>query len=212
VHFIRHGEGFHNIGFDGNLDAHLTPTGWEQAHALNRHIRQLQPPLDIQVIVVSPLVRTLETATGAFGSGPSRTPNDMFMWQLPGQNQWSTEHGAVALPIGIPVISHEGCRERVSVSRCDARRSLTETKQQFPGVDFSRIQSEEDTMYPRFCQQNGRGFGGEPEDNVTKRGLAFLSWLMNRPESRIAVSHIVAGCFTLCQHSAIPLRLSSLHR
>ena len=49
VHFIRHGEGFHNIGFDGNLDAHLTPTGWEQAHALNRHIRQLQPPLDIQV-------------------------------------------------------------------------------------------------------------------------------------------------------------------
>ena len=36
------------------------------------------------------------------------------MQQLPGQNQWSTEHGAVALPIGIPVISHEGCRERVS--------------------------------------------------------------------------------------------------
>ena len=68
----------------------------------------------MQVIVVSPLVRTLETATGAFGSGPSRTPNDMFMRQLPGQNQWSTEHDAVALPVGVPVISHEGCRERVS--------------------------------------------------------------------------------------------------
>lgn len=188
------------------------------------------------------------------------------MRQLPGQNQWSTEHGAVALPIGIPVISHEGCRERVSeclvlvltlsprmllvflyntcvcmlsephhalascqhivrkaphrwigwcyhayfhcfiwhpqthmhklayahcsclhsgVSRCDARRSLAETKQQFPGVDFSRIQSEEDTMYPRFYQQNDRGYGGEPEDHVTKRGLAFLSWLMNRCISNV---------------------------
>lgn len=49
VHFIRHGEGFHNVGFDGNLDAHLTPVGWQQAHALNQHMQRLQPPLNIQV-------------------------------------------------------------------------------------------------------------------------------------------------------------------
>ena len=79
------------------------------------------------------------------------------------------------------------------ISRCDARRSLTETKQQFPGVDFSRIQSEEDTMYPRFCQQNGGGFGGEPEDNVTNRGLAFLSWLMKR-----YMHHVLASVRFTC--------------
>ena len=50
VHFIRHGEGFHNIGFDGNEDAHLTPFGWSQAHALHDHIQHnLRRPLDIQV-------------------------------------------------------------------------------------------------------------------------------------------------------------------
>ena len=52
VHFIRHGEGFHNIGYDGNLDAHLTPFGWNQAHALNGHIQTLRRPLEIQVMVL----------------------------------------------------------------------------------------------------------------------------------------------------------------
>lgn len=54
VHFIRHGEGFHNIGYDGNLDAHLTPFGWTQAHALNDHLQSLQRPTDIQVLLLSP--------------------------------------------------------------------------------------------------------------------------------------------------------------
>ena len=54
VHFIRHGEGFHNIGYDGNLDAHLTPFGWTQAHALNNHIQTVQRPPDIQVLLLSP--------------------------------------------------------------------------------------------------------------------------------------------------------------
>ena len=54
VHFIRHGEGFHNIGFDDNLDAHLTPFGWTQAHALNDHLQALQRPPDIQVLLLSP--------------------------------------------------------------------------------------------------------------------------------------------------------------
>ncbi len=48
VHFVRHGEGFHNIGIV-NLDAHLTEVGWKQAEALNRHIAKLKPSLDIQV-------------------------------------------------------------------------------------------------------------------------------------------------------------------
>lgn len=49
VHFIRHGEGFHNVGLDGNLDAHLTQFGWKQAHALNDHIQTLRRPPEIQV-------------------------------------------------------------------------------------------------------------------------------------------------------------------
>ena len=48
VHFVRHGEGYHNIGVV-NEDAHLTEAGWRQADALKRHIAGLTPALDIQV-------------------------------------------------------------------------------------------------------------------------------------------------------------------
>lgn len=48
IHFIRHGEGFHNVA--GHVDhenykgwewedAHLTANGWRQAEALGRHMR-----------------------------------------------------------------------------------------------------------------------------------------------------------------------------
>ncbi|DBA66795.1 TPA: hypothetical protein ACH3X2_001936 [Trebouxia sp. C0005] len=114
VHFIRHGEGFHNIGFDGNEDAHLTPFGWSQAHGLHDHIQSLPTALGIQLIVVSPMVRTLETATGAFGAGLPQGGADVMMTSLEPREQWQAGHPAVALPPGIPVISHEGCRERVS--------------------------------------------------------------------------------------------------
>ncbi|KAL0044729.1 hypothetical protein WJX82_007205 [Trebouxia sp. C0006] len=184
VHFIRHGEGFHNIGFDGNEDAHLTPFGWSQAHGLHDHIQSLPTALGVQLIVVSPLAG----------------------------------HPAVALPPGIPVISHEGCRERVSWSKCDARRSLQETKQQFPGVDFSLIQSEQDTMWPRFNSFDESGVRtafGEPEEHVTDRGIKFLHWLMTRPESRIAVvSHCGWLFHTLSafSHAEAPVRSPPINR
>jgi len=68
----------------------------------------------MQLIVVSPMVRTLETATGAFGAGLPQGAAGVMMTSLEPREQWQAGHPAVALPPGIPVISHEGCRERVS--------------------------------------------------------------------------------------------------
>ncbi len=53
--------GFHNIGFDGNEDAHLTPCGWSQAHGLHDHIQSLPTALGIQVrcLLISPSSRAL---------------------------------------------------------------------------------------------------------------------------------------------------------
>jgi hypothetical protein len=68
----------------------------------------------MQLIVVSPLVRTLETATGAFGAGLPQGADNVMMTSLEPRDKWQVGHPAVALPPGIPVISHEGCRERVS--------------------------------------------------------------------------------------------------
>lgn len=51
------------------MDAHLTPYGWAQARKLNSHIKQLGSRFRADAIIVSPLMRTLETAAGVFGSG-----------------------------------------------------------------------------------------------------------------------------------------------
>ena len=56
VYFIRHGEGYHNIGVV-NEDAHLTDMGWRQAEALHQHLGNMRPPPDIQVCILTRLSR-----------------------------------------------------------------------------------------------------------------------------------------------------------
>ena len=64
------------------------------------------------------MVRTLETATGVFGSGLPQGTDSIMMTSLEARQQWQTQHAHVGLPAGVPVISHEGCRERVSKLSC----------------------------------------------------------------------------------------------
>ena len=64
------------------------------------------------------MVRTLETATGVFGSGLPQGTNNIMMTSLEARQQWQTRHAHVGLPAGVPVVSHEGCRERVSKLSC----------------------------------------------------------------------------------------------
>lgn len=49
----------------GRFDAHLTAEGWRQAEDLNSHI--VSSGLQVDLVVVSPMMRALETAVGAFG-------------------------------------------------------------------------------------------------------------------------------------------------
>lgn len=52
IHFIRHGEGYHNLGHEHLHDPHLTSLGWAQAHALQEHLTSSLPPLNIQVTLL----------------------------------------------------------------------------------------------------------------------------------------------------------------
>ncbi|EIE24438.1 phosphoglycerate mutase-like protein [Coccomyxa subellipsoidea C-169] len=207
VHFVRHGEGFHNIGIV-NLDAHLTEAGWRQAEALNKHVAGLKPALDIQarpdryniVVIVSPLIRALETAAGAFGAGPFKGSGRPLMLAQSGEPDECAAHCAVACPEGIPFIAFEGCRERLGSAVCDKRRDIAFAEEQFPGIDFSHIERGADVVYDQHKV--------ESEHAVMERGARFLQWLMARPESRIAVvSHCGFIFLTLsafgheCAHS-----------
>ncbi|DBA00389.1 TPA: LOW QUALITY PROTEIN: hypothetical protein N0F65_000574 [Lagenidium giganteum] len=133
--FIRHGEGDHNVAeakygkqaWDSHykllpeyLDAHLTDVG--KAQAKNASImlteERKQRGLNIPLVVVSPLYRTLQTYTIAY-------ENNM----------------------DIPSVASELARETVGVSTCNARRNIEIAKKDFPHVDFSEITSSEDPWY-----------------------------------------------------------------
>eukprot|EP00966_Prymnesium_polylepis_P273803 6324955-Prymnesium_polylepis.1 len=68
LHFVRHAQGFHNIDqavmkTQEGLDARLTPEGCRQCAALQQLTDGLRP----QLVVSSPLTRTLQTAQRCFG-------------------------------------------------------------------------------------------------------------------------------------------------
>lgn len=118
-------------------DAHLTPEGWRQAHALGEHVRSagLRP----QLVVVSPLARAIETAVGAFGdpsAAHSSSSNGgsgggggdsngnggggaggLLMAALPDVPGKCTPHAAVPLGGAPPFLCMELCREHLGVRR-----------------------------------------------------------------------------------------------
>ncbi|KAL0034530.1 hypothetical protein WJX79_006951 [Trebouxia sp. C0005] len=89
-----------------------------------------------------------------------------------------------------PLIAHELCREHLGRHPCDKRQTLSHYKKQFPAVDFSLIETEEDELWgPDFREE---------KDQIKARGLKFMQWLMTRPEQRIAVvSHSSFLFFTM---------------
>lgn len=127
VYFVRHGQAIHNVAkethtgpdnpyLDPSLtDAPLTPLGKEQAQAL----REATAALPIDVVVVSPLVRAVETAYLAFEAQLER---------------------------GVPFVAVELCREQIGQNLCDARRPRAIASAAFPRVDFGAIE-EEDTLF-----------------------------------------------------------------
>lgn len=174
IFFIRHAEGLHNLAERESTfepknqilmkensgyvywDPKLTELGEKQCAKLKSTIRGssvwgFDKPLGLDLVVVSPTTRTLQTAFLSLG-----TP------ETPGAP---------------PFVSTELCREHISDAMCDGRRSITELKRDFPGVDYDLVEDNEDTMFHR----------KETEEQVEERAQAFLKWLCGRPETHIAV-------------------------
>eukprot|EP00611_Tribonema_gayanum_P029253 TRINITY_DN7763_c0_g1_i1.p1 TRINITY_DN7763_c0_g1~~TRINITY_DN7763_c0_g1_i1.p1 ORF type:complete len:237 (-),score=44.46 TRINITY_DN7763_c0_g1_i1:303-1013(-) len=127
LHFVRHAQATHNAAAEkvgraayydwAHLDARLTDLGREQARGLGA---TLGTTIDeIQMMVVSPMSRALETASIAFEKVPSH----------------------------IPWIALECARERAGNHPCDKRRTRTELKEQFPHIDWSLIESDSDELW-----------------------------------------------------------------
>jgi broad specificity phosphatase PhoE len=173
VHFVRHGQGFHNLMADlartaGRdwvqftntpenpyimpeiLDAPLTEKGRQQAYALQPLVRSmLNKP---ELVVFSPNCRALQTGVIVF--------EDLI--------------GAT------PFLAHEMVREENGVHICDKRRPVSRQMAEFPQVAFGLLESEEDPLF--------RDDVRETKLQVGERVYKFMEWLAQREEKHVAVN------------------------
>jgi len=199
VHFIRHAEGYHNAETEktGNnycllrgaftkasdhplYDAQLTPKGIKQAQKL-RSILAHRPSggrsfTAFDLVVVSPLTRTCETALQVFGRP---RPPGMPGFLCGGEAPAGSPEAAAGLKVPPPrFLVREECRERYGHYVCDGRRSISEIRNEYPDFDWSQVDSNEDVWY-----SDER----ESDEACCHRAVKFLEWLNSRPEKCIAV-------------------------
>jgi broad specificity phosphatase PhoE len=110
----------------------------------------------VDVVLVSPLTRTLETATLMFPAGTTPPPPRFVAVEL--------------------------CREAHGGHPCDQRRPISVIRPEFPHVDFSGVETDEDTWHNPDRRETVR--------EVSNRCDKFLAVLRARPERNlVVVSH-----------------------
>jgi broad specificity phosphatase PhoE len=201
IHVVRHGQGFHNVAgeldYDKYMswefeDADLTPLGWQQAEALHQHLEKTHIRERVELVVVSPLTRTLQTAAGVFGTpGSLQNGQEATDSPLMVSGVGNPRHEAIS-SVGAPLfIANEWCREMYGSHPCDKRREISYYKTRFPAIDFSEVETEKDTWWNADIR--------ETADHVQSRAKVFIKWLLDRKESQIAVVSHSTFIFNMLQ-------------
>nr|CAD1843542.1 unnamed protein product [Ananas comosus var. bracteatus] len=186
LHLVRHAQGIHNVKGEKDykaylspelFDAHLTPLGWEQVSNLRKHVHKCGLAKKIDLVITSPLLRTMQTAVGVFG-GESYT-DGINVPPLMVENAGNSNHLAISSLNCPPFLAVEQCREHLGVHPCDKRRSISDYRPLFPAIDFSLIESDEDVLWKADVR--------EKNEEVASRGMKFINWLWTRKEKEIAI-------------------------
>ncbi|XP_026433186.1 phosphoglycerate mutase-like protein 1 isoform X2 [Papaver somniferum] len=186
LHLVRHAQGFHNVEGEKNhdaylseelFDAQLTPLGWQQVDNLHKHITECGIDKKVELVIVSPLLRTMQTAVGAFGGGDYADGMDVTPLMV--ANGGNSNRSAVSSLNTPPFVAVELCREHLGVHPCDRRRGVGEYRTIFPAIDFSLIENEEDVLWKADVR--------EADESLAARGMKFMNWLWTRKEKEIAV-------------------------
>ncbi|XP_056173153.1 phosphoglycerate mutase-like protein 1 isoform X2 [Syzygium oleosum] len=144
---------------------------------LRKHVRACGLPEKIDLVITSPLLRTMQTAVGVFG-GEGDT-DGIVAPPLMVANAGNSDHPAISSLNCPPFIAVELCREHLGVHPCDKRRSISEYRSLFPAIDFSLIENEDDVLWTPDVR--------EKNEEVAVRGMKFLNWLWTREEKEIAI-------------------------
>ncbi|CAN6234155.1 unnamed protein product [Urochloa humidicola] len=201
IHLVRHAQGLHNVEGDKDhsaymkpefFDACITPLGWNQVDRLREHVKKCRLPEKIELVICSPLLRTMQTAVGVFGG--ENYANGISAPPLMVANAAGSGRPAISSLNCPPFLAVEACRERLGIHPCDKRRSITEYRTLFPGIDFSLIEDDEDVLWVPDVR--------ETFESLAERGMKFIDWLWTREEKEIAiVTHSGLLCHTLRMYS-----------
>jgi len=139
VHFQRHGQGYHNLLGDVLREAGVRPDIFSSDVSVNpwvrpeivdspltelgknqcRNQRNKAVTLKPEVVIVSPLLRAIETANLSFADYAETV-------------KW---------------MAHEGCREETGYLVCNKRRTLSEIRADFPDLELAHEFTEEDSLF-----------------------------------------------------------------
>mmetsp|Transcript_11375 Transcript_11375/g.26768 ORF Transcript_11375/g.26768 Transcript_11375/m.26768 type:complete len:332 (+) Transcript_11375:156-1151(+) len=196
IHLQRHGQGFHNlicdmwreknlrIDFDSSdpdlnpvvreefLDPPLTETGRRQSKDRRIQCATLSP----QLVIVSPLLRCIQTAKLS------------FVDHLPSANGKNDPKSTNY----VPWVAHEGCREDLGLLVGSKRRPISDIVTDHPDIDFSAIDYDEDVLWETY------GMRRETLLEQSERIYNFMTeYVRNRPEQDIAIVTHSTILFTL---------------
>ncbi|KAL9238512.1 hypothetical protein vseg_012921 [Gypsophila vaccaria] len=186
IHLVRHAQGLHNVEGDKNYDAYhkpeyfdapLTPLGWKQVDVLRKSVHASGLHKSIELVITSPLLRTMQTAVGVFGGEGYTDKTDVLPLMV--ANVGNSDRSGISSLNCPPIMAVELCREHLGVHPCDQRRNIHEYRHMFPGIDFTQIESDEDVLWKADVR--------ETKAEVRERGMKFMNWLSTRNEKEIAV-------------------------
>ncbi|KAE9448389.1 hypothetical protein C3L33_19710, partial [Rhododendron williamsianum] len=192
LHVVRHAQGVHNVEGEKNykaymspeyFDAPLTPLGWQQVDNLRKHVRSCGLFERIDLVITSPLLRTMQTAVGVFGGEGYTDRIDSVPLMV--ANAGNSDRPAISSLDCPPIVAVELCREHFGVHPCDGRRSISDYQYLFPAMDFSQasthlsIESDEDILWTDSFRESTK--------ELATRGMKFMDWLWTRKEKEIAI-------------------------
>ncbi|GFQ06968.1 phosphoglycerate mutase-like protein 1 [Phtheirospermum japonicum] len=123
---VRHAQGFHNVAGEKDhsaymspelFDASLTPLGWQQVDNLRKHVHSSGLSRRIELVVVSPLLRTMQTAVGVFGG--EAYVDGIDVPPLMTENAVGSSCPAISSLNSPPFVAVELCREHLIESDAD---------------------------------------------------------------------------------------------
>ncbi|EPS62107.1 hypothetical protein M569_12686, partial [Genlisea aurea] len=148
-----------------------------QVDSLHQHVHASGLIRKVELVITSPLLRTIQTSVGVFGGEYRSEEADNVPLMV--ANAGNSGRPAVSNLNSPPILAVELCREHLGVRPCDKRRTINEYKCLFPAVDFSLIESDDDVLWKPDIR--------ETNEELAARGINFFSWLFTRKEKEIAV-------------------------